>query len=267
MLDDPIAIENLAILLVEPSAVQQKIIAGELAGQGVQALEMVASAQQALEKMHTFVPDLLISSLYLPDGDAPQLFARMLEQPRLAQVAKMVVSSEQKKDNLEAVRQSGVLALLPKPFARKDLEMALRTTLDYLDDNELELELYDPASIRVLLVDDSRMARNHISRVLRQLGIGQIREAEDGQQGIDWLQRETYDLVVTDYNMPVMDGEALVSHIRANPGLAHTPIMLVTSEDHSRLASVRQSGVSAICDKPFEINDVRQMLVSILDER
>lgn len=267
MLDDSLSIENLAILLVEPSAMQQKIIAASLAGQGVQALEIVATVRQALDKMDTFVPDLLISSLYLPDGDAPQLFAQMLEQPQLAAVAKMVVSSEQKKDNLEAVRQSGVLALLPKPFARKDLELALRTTLDYLDHNELELELYDPASIRVLLVDDSRMARNHIGRVLQQLGIRQIREAENGRQGIDWLQQETYDLVVTDYNMPVMDGEALVSHIRDNPELAHIPVMLVTSEDSSRLASVRQSGVSAICDKPFEINDVRQMLISILDGR
>lgn len=266
MLDESLSIENLAILLVEPSSVQQKIITAELMGQGVDALEVVTSIEQALEKMRTYVPDLLISSLYLPDGEAPDLFARMLEDSRLEEVAKMVVSSEQKKDNLESVRQSGVLALLPKPFNRKDLEMALAATVDFLSHEELELELYDTANLRVLLIDDSRMARNHVGRVLRQLGISRIDEAEHGQQGIELLQQQTYDLVVTDYNMPVLDGEALVNYVRQTPGLSHIPILMVTSEDKSRLSSVRQAGVSAICDKPFEISSVRQMLASLLNE-
>ena len=267
MLDDSLSIDNLAILLVEPSAVQQKIITHELSGQGVHALEVVGSIAQALEKMQTYVPDLLISSLYLPDGEAPQLFAQMQEHANLEEVAKMVISSEQKKSNLEAVRQSGVLALLPKPFTRKDLELALATTIDFLNLEELQLELYDAANLRVLLVDDSRMARNYVGRVLQQLGISNIDEAENGAQGIELLEQHFYDLVVTDYNMPVLDGEALVNHIRQTPGLSHIPILMVTSEDQSRLASVRQAGVSAICDKPFEIANVSQMLTSLLDGR
>ncbi len=265
MLNDSISVHNLGILLVEPSAVQQKIILNQLHEQGVPTLEVAATAEQALEKMQSFVPDLLISSLYLPDGDAPSLFARMQTFPQLSGVAKMVVSSEQKKDNLEAVRQAGVLALLPKPFNRKDLERALAGALDYLTHDEIELELYDIQHLRVLVVDDSRMARNHIKRVLQQLGVQQFDEAENGQQGIAFLQQSAYDLVVTDYNMPVLDGEALVNHIRQSANLSHIPIMLVTSEDESRLASVRQAGVSAICDKPFEISHVRQLLASLLD--
>lgn len=265
MLNDSISVHNLGILLVEPSAVQQKIMLNQLHGQGVPTLEVAATAEQALEKMQTFVPDLLISSLYLPDGDAPALFARMQDFPQLAGVAKMVVSSEQKKENLEAVRQAGVLALLPKPFDRKDLERALAAALDYLTHDEIELELYDIQRLRVLVVDDSRMARNHIKRVLQQLGVVNFDEAENGQQGIACLQQAAYDLVVTDYNMPVLDGEALVNHIRHTDHLSHIPIMLVTSEDESRLASVRQAGVSAICDKPFEIGHVRQLLASLLD--
>lgn len=265
MLNDSISLENLGILLVEPSAVQQKIMVNLLNKQGLQSLEVASSAQQALEKMHSFVPDLLISSLYLPDGDAPTLFAKMLDQPQLASVAKMVVSSEQKKENLEAVRQAGVLALLPKPFDRSHLERALAAALDYLTHDEIELELYDIQRLRVLVVDDSRMARNHIKRVLQQLGVIHFDEAVDGQQGIICLQETSYDLVVTDYNMPVLDGEALINHIRQSDTLSHIPVMLVTSEDESRLASVRQAGVSAICDKPFEISNVRQLLASLLD--
>ncbi len=122
------------------------------------------------------------------------------------------------------------------------------------------------ATLRVLVVDDSRMARNHLGRVLQQIGIENIDFAEDGQEGIQRLEEAAYDLVVTDYNMPVMDGEAMINHIRQSPDYSHTPIMMVTSEDESRLASVRQAGVSAICDKPFEVNQVRQLLISLLED-
>ncbi|SFW98369.1 response regulator [Marinospirillum alkaliphilum] len=264
-MDADLSIEELGILLVEPSAVQRKVICQHLMEQGIHTLEAVENAREALNRMRSFVPDLIISSLYLPDANADELFALMQKEPRLAQVAKMVVSSEQKRENLEAVRQAGVLALLPKPFDRKDLERALSTTLEYLSHEEVELELYDIASLRVLVVDDSRMARKHLSRVLQQIGVQQIDEAVDGSEGIRCLEQAAYDLVVTDYNMPVMDGEALVNHIRQSADYSHIPIMMVTSEDESRLAGVRQAGVSAICDKPFEVSQVRQLLVSLLE--
>ncbi|SFC12342.1 two-component system, chemotaxis family, response regulator CheY [Marinospirillum celere] len=260
-----LSLDDLGILLVEPSNTQRRLIQKQLTDQGIKTLEAVSTAREALMRMRVFVPDLIISSLYLPDADAHELFALMQKDSRLSEVAKMVVSSEQKRENLEAVRQAGVLALLPKPFDRTDLQRALVTTLEYLTHEEVELELYDITSLRVLLVDDSRMARNHLRRVLQQIGVEHIDEAVNGQEAIGCLQQAAYDLVVTDYNMPVMDGEALIGHIRQSADYSHLPIMMVTSEDESRLASVRQAGVSAICDKPFEVSQVRNLLISLLE--
>jgi len=260
-----LSLDDLGILLVEPSAMQRRVIQQQLSEQGIKTLETVSSAREALTRMRVFIPDLIISSLYLPDADAHELFALMQKDARLSEVAKMVVSSEQKRENLEAVRQAGVLALLPKPFDRNDLKRALVATLEYLMHEEVELELYDITTLRVLVVDDSRMARKHLTRVLQQIGVEHIDEAVDGSEGIKQLQDGAYDLVVTDYNMPVMDGEALDNHIRQSADYSHIPIMMVTSEDESRLASVRQAGVSAICDKPFEVSQVRNLLVSLLE--
>lgn len=259
-------ITDLAILLVEPSSVQSKIIREKLNEQGIHTVEIVGSARDAINRMRSFVPDLLITSMYLPDAEAHQLFALMERNSKLSDVAKMLVSSEQKRENIEAVRQAGVLALLPKPFDGKDLQTALRTTLDYLTYEETELEHYDITRLRVLIVDDSTMARNHLKRVLQQLGVEHFGEAEDGAEGIRQLEESEYDLLLTDYNMPVMDGEALVNFVRQSPDYAHLPIMMVTSEDESRLTSVRQAGVSAICDKPFEVDNVKQLLVSLLND-
>lgn len=262
-----IALEELYIVLVEPSATQRRIICDLLRHEGVNQVEAVDSARSAFHYMKRYAPDLMITGLYLPDADAHELIGLMRADPNLVDVPAMVVSSEQNRENLEAVRQAGVIALLPKPFGRKDLDRALRTTIELLAGDELSLELYDVTELRVLVVDDSRMARRHMTRILQQIGIQNIEQAENGQEAIKVLEKsEAFDLICTDYNMPHMDGAAFTNFIRQSGLYAHIPIMMVTSEDdQARLSSVRQAGVSAICDKPFEVINVKHLITQLLD--
>ena len=88
--------------------------------------------------------------------------------------------------------------------------------------------------------------------------------ATDGQHAVDMLTEQYFDLVVTDYNMPNMDGRELVDHIRNVSSQASVPVLMVTSEENeNRLAAVQQSGVSAICDKPFGVDTVRSLVQQI----
>ena len=134
--------------------------------------------------------------------------------------------------------------------------------------NPRELNSFDIEQVRVLLVDDSRLARNHIRRVLKNLGIQQIIEAENGADALTYLKDHTFDLVFTDYNMPEMDGRELSEFIRFNPETAHIPIIMVTSEsaDSAHMTNIQQTGVNALCDKPFEPKEVRTMLAALLSE-
>ncbi|MBB1487894.1 response regulator [Oceanospirillum sediminis] len=261
-----LAVQDLSILLVEPSVTQRKIIINELREEGVLSVEGVGSAREAYSEMQRFQPDLLITAMYLPDATGPELVEILQKSEQTADIPVMVVSSEQNYDNLEAVRQSKVLALLPKPFTRQDLHRALVATIDYINPDELDLELYDIDKLRVLIVDDSRMARRHLARVLQQIGVTDITEAEDGAQARDIIEEHGFDLILTDYNMPNMDGEQLINYVRNESELSHVPILMVTSEENdARLSSVRQAGVSALCDKPFEMTQVKSLLVSLLD--
>ena len=118
--------------------------------------------------------------------------------------------------------------------------------------------------LKVLLVDDSLMARKHISRVLKNLGIENITEAENGREAVEILERSFFDMVFTDYNMPVMDGEELTRYIREKSMQSSIPVLMVTSEENgSRLAAVQQAGVSGICDKPFDTDTVMKMIQDI----
>jgi len=258
---------DLSILLVEPSDTQRKIIIKHLQEEEVRNIEEAGSVNQALVQIAKHKPDLVVSALHFSDGTALDLLTRLKKSPELADIAFMLVSSETRKAQLEQFKQSGVIAILPKPFTRLHLGKALNAAMDLLTPTELQLSLYDITDVRVLIVDDSKLARNHIRRVLSNLGIQQMQEAEDGQQAIAILQQQMFDLVVTDYNMPEINGQELTEFIRGTSTQSHIPVLMVTSEaNETHLSNIAQSGVNAMCDKPFEPETVRALLFQLLEQ-
>ena len=223
------------------------------------------SGQQALTSLATESPDLVISSLYLPDMTGTDLVHGIREASPRPDTPFMLISSETRFRYLDPIRQAGVVGILPKPFSDAELRTALAATLDLLDDVDRDPADLDTETLQVLVVDDSSLARRHISRVLRSLGITRIDDAGDGMQALEMIERHYYDFVVTDYNMPRMDGRELIEHIRSASSHASLPVLMVTSEaDQNRLAAIQQCGVSAICDKPFEAATVRKLVRQIV---
>ena len=260
-----VAATTLAVILVEPSATQAKFVTKHLSALGINQVQVCTSGAEGLAAARTTPPDLVISALYLSDMSGTDLLSALREQPELADVAFILISSETKPQVLEPFRQAGICGILPKPFSTAQLETALSTTLDFLrQDSDLVSEL-DGEPLRVLIVDDSPTARKFIRRVLSNLGIHRFLEACNGLEAVGILGDTPVDLVVTDYNMPEMDGAGLVDYIRKQSWQNSIPILMVTTESNSaRLAAVQESGVSGICDKPFEPGLVKNLLKAML---
>ncbi|WP_115719904.1 response regulator [Gallaecimonas mangrovi] len=258
---------DLSLLLVEPSDTQRRVILRHLADEGITNIDAASDVAQALELIRTNKPDMVLSTLHFSDGTALDLLRTLRSEEAIKDTPFVLVSSERRPDELDAFKQSGIAAILPKPFSHEQLGLAINATLDLLTPQELELTHFDTHSLRVLVVDDSRMARRHIMRVLDNLGISQVTEAVDGEDAINQLQNQMFDLVVTDYNMPNINGRELTEHIRQHSGQSHLPVLMVTSEaSGAHLANIAQSGVDAICDKPFEPAEVRAMLYRLLEQ-
>lgn len=257
---------ELIVCLVEPSAIQGRIITGLLNQLGVTQVQRCGSAAEAFALMREAAPSVVISALYLPDMSGTELVRAMRADPAFEHLPFILVSSETRAQVLDPVRQSGVCGILPKPFSEAQLRRSLRSSLDYADeDASLENEGIELEGLRVLVVDDSPSARRFIRRVLENLGIKSFVEAENGLDAVAVMAENMVDLVVTDYNMPEMDGKALVDYIRQKSWQNSVPILMVTSEsDQGRLAAVEEAGVSGICDKPFEPSVVKALLRKIL---
>jgi len=259
------SLAELAVLMVEPSKSQAKFIHRELKNAGIEHFDVSIDGKSALKNMSQFKPDLVISAMHLPDMTATELVHIMREDEELKDVAFMLISSETGFDYIDPIKQAGVTGILPKPFKSEQLKRGLYNTLDILNPNALSFGDFSAEDLKVLIVDDSTMARNHIKRVLKGLGIENITEADDGANAVPLLDGSFFDFVVTDYNMPKMDGKALLEHIRNSSNQRSIPVLMVTSEGNmGNLAAVEQAGVSGICDKPFESDTVRALIQTMM---
>ncbi|CAM5186961.1 response regulator [Alishewanella longhuensis] len=112
---------DLHILLVEPSDVQRKIIKKRLSEENVNQVIEAATLQQALELIKQQKPDAIACALHFADGTGEQLLQQLKANIDTADIPFMLVSSESRKAHLEAFKQSGVVAILPKPFDAMNL--------------------------------------------------------------------------------------------------------------------------------------------------
>lgn len=113
--------------------------------------------------------------------------------------------------------------------------------------------------MKVLVVDDSGVMRKIIVRSLNAVGVTDVVEAGDGQDAFDKFQAESFELVLTDWNMPIRSGLELVKDIRATG--SKVPIMMVTTEaQKSQVITAIQAGVTDYLTKPFENETLRKKL-------
>lgn len=258
------SLADISVLLVEPSHMQAALVRRMLEHQGVGQIAVVETAAAALTALTALKgateQTVVISSLYLPDLAGTELVTAMRADPALEFIPFILVSSETRPQVLDPVRQSGACSIVTKPFSEQQLSRALYAAADYLNPPE-DLDAADIESLRVLVVDDSLASRRHLRRLLEELGIEHITEAVNGKEAVAMLETAMVDLVITDYNMPEMDGRELTEYIRTQSWQAEVPVLMVTSEQNmGRLAAVERAGVSAICDKPFEAGSIRRLI-------
>jgi len=119
---------------------------------------------------------------------------------------------------------------------------------------------------RILIVEDSAMVRITVKRTLSAVDFA-VEEAKDGAEGLAKAQQATepYDLILTDLNMPNMDGLTMVQRIRELPAYAETPIVMLTTESGEEKKAVgHQAGISAWLVKPFEPDALVEMVGGML---
>jgi two-component system chemotaxis response regulator CheY len=119
----------------------------------------------------------------------------------------------------------------------------------------------------VLVVDDSAAIRKILQRVLRQTGmaIRTIHEAGDGQEALEVMSAHKVDLVLTDINMPKMDGLQFLASVRASAQWRQVPVVMITTEGgETKVGEAVRLGAAGYVRKPFTADQIKEKLAGIL---
>jgi len=122
-------------------------------------------------------------------------------------------------------------------------------------------------AFNVLILDDSPSMRQIIKRTISISGfdIGTVFEGSDGQEGLEVLDREWVDVILTDLNMPGMDGTTFLKALREDPLKATVPVVIVSTEGREeRVKALFSIGVHAYIKKPFKPELIRNTLMEVL---
>lgn len=126
----------------------------------------------------------------------------------------------------------------------------------------------DPSKIKFLVVDDFSTMRRIVRNLLKELGYTNVEEAEDGAIALQKLKSGgVFDFVVTDWNMPNMDGLTLLQSVRADPALKHLPVLMITAEaKKENIIAAAQAGASGYIVKPFTAATLNEKMSKIFEK-
>lgn len=120
--------------------------------------------------------------------------------------------------------------------------------------------------MKILIVDDFSTMRRIVKNLLRDLGFTNTAEADDGQTAWPQLQSGNFDFLVTDWNMPGMDGLTLLKKVRADEKLSTMPVLLVTAEaKREQIIEAAQAGVNGYVVKPFTAITLKEKIEKIFE--
>ena len=125
----------------------------------------------------------------------------------------------------------------------------------------------NPTDLKFLIVDDFSTMRRIVRGLLKEMGCNNADEAEDGAVALNMLKSQKYDFVVSDINMPNMNGFDLLKAIKAEEGLRHLPVLMVTAEARKEdIVLAAQSGAAGYIVKPFTKATLEEKVQKILQK-
>ncbi len=121
-------------------------------------------------------------------------------------------------------------------------------------------------NMKILVVDDFSTMRRIIKNLLRDLGFTNVDEADDGSTALPKLKAGGFDFLITDWNMPIMEGIQLLKEVRSDPKLASLPVLMVTAEARrEQIVMAAEAGVNGYIVKPFTAQTLDQKIAKIFE--
>jgi len=275
----PAELKNRMALLVDDNAINSEIMARQLTRMGMRHARVAsaAEAQAWLNVQHC--PDVILLDVQMPDMDGFELAGWIRQQPALARVPMIVLTSGAMRGDARRCRDMGIDAYFPKPVAEKELQRALATIVGSAHGVQPAAgaggEAVPPlltrhvlrqqeATLDVLLVEDNAINQKVATHLLGKWGY-RVTVANNGQEALDRLDSTRFDVVLMDMQMPVMGGIEATQIIRRREverGLPRLRIVAMTANAlEADRDACRAAGMDDYIAKPFKAAELAEKLL------
>lgn len=218
----------------------------------------------ALMRIIRWRPDLLVTGVEMGTIGGFDLCLILKLMPDYAGLPIVVMSSDEGELAQREAADAGADVYLHKD---PDLVKNLRVEMARLFAPSVAPAAPGEKARRVLVVDDSGVMRRIIRNILASLGIADVVEAENGKRALEQMERQAFDLVMTDWNMPVMTGLEFVRAVRRESRWNLLPIIMVTSEgSFAAIAEAEAAGANGYVSKPFSKESLREMVAQFTSD-
>jgi len=272
-------------LIVDDNATNRRVLAEMVTGWGCSA-RTTTQAQEALAALHAAADehepfDVVLLDLNMPGVDGFDLAHLVRADPRVGDVPLVMLTSSAQRGEAQQAEQTGITAYLTKPVRSTQLHEALRIALGtkpkraagepvagsppLLARIPRQASAADPeespAEVLVLLVEDNAVNQKVLTAVLSRIGCA-VHVVANGEQALEYLARESYDAVLMDCQMPVMDGYVATAELRRREGTGQrTPVIALTAsamaEDRDRCLA---AGMDDYLSKPVSMQNLAAAL-------
>ena len=244
------------ILVVDDSAAMRSALVRTLRSLNP-VLDQAENGQAGLEKAVRNTYDLIITDVDMPVMDGFTLCGALKSNQEINGVPVIILSSHDKESDIEHGFEVGASAYVSKTNAQQQLPHVVESLLQKASLLKKRL---------VLVVDDSRIIVNIIQKGLAKEGFS-VLTAENGKIALEILAEHIPDLIISDLNMPVMDGLTLCRTLRISPKFSSIPFVAMSSEsDRFRMRQMLQSGAATYIVKPFNVDQLIIMVEKLLSD-
>lgn len=238
------------ILVVDDSAIIRKVLSQQLEQCGAR-VSLAEDGEQGLKAALSSPFDLIISDVEMPHLDGFGLCELLKGNPKTKGIPVIILSSLNTDDDIDRGFKFGAAAYISKEDAQSQLSRTIEKVLE-------ESRFHHTHTI--LVVEDSPMIRSMVKKGLEEAGF-QVSTAENGKEAVKLLKRARPDLILSDIEMPEMNGIDLCRKLHDDPDLAAIPFVIMsTISDRATMRRIIQWGAAGYLVKPFNLD---QLVITI----
>ncbi|BBD09418.1 response regulator [Desulfovibrio ferrophilus] len=245
------------ILIVDDSVTIRKALLKQLKNLDAEVTQAVDGVK-GLEAANAGEFDLIISDVDMPNMNGFDMCQKIKSDPKTGTMPVLILSSRDRDEDIERGFRVGADGYLTKSGGPGQF---LNNVRDFLDKMDIIRDR------RMLVVDDSPLIRKKVCGSLKKVGY-KVMEAENGRQALDILNSDTkIDLIISDIDMPVMDGLQFAKELQSQPHLKMLPLLIMSSQDdRAMIRRMYQLGASAYMVKPFSMEQLQHSVEKLLSD-